>query len=316
MFSRIRVPVPFEMGRVNTYVAGQTVVDPGPDSEAAWETLVAGLDDVGLAPGDVEQVLVTHEHLDHFGLAGRLRDRGATVLASADAAGVIGDFAGHLADQQAFFEPFFERCGLGPETARTVVELPEAFVEYAPPVETDVELDTGDVVTVDGTALDVESLSGHTTGELLFAFDAGTERRAVVGDHVLGNITPNPFLQHPRPPGTDRPHVLPAFNHSLDRLKDEGYDAFLPGHGDRIDAPASRIAAIRADHETRTETVLGLLDEPRTPADVMDRLFEDLPATETFLGMSEAVGHLDVLEARGRVTREERDGEFVYERSD
>lgn len=316
MFDRIRVPVPFEMGRVNTFVAGKTVVDPGPDSEAAWETLVDGLDEHGLAPEDVEQVLITHSHLDHFGLAAKLRDRGARVFAHPDAARVIRDYRADLDRQQAFFEPFLNRCGVGPETARTVVQLPEAFLEYAPPVETDVELQAGDTVTVDGTTLMVDALSGHAPGELLFAFEAEGERRAIVGDHVLGHITPNPFLQQPPEGSEERPRVLPAFNRSLDRLKAEGYDTFLPGHGEYLDEPAARITEIREAHEQRTEDVYDLLDEPRTPLDVVDGLFEDLPATELFLGMSEAVGHLDVLEARGRVQMTERDDEFVYERAD
>ena len=47
----------------------------------------------------------------------------------------------------------------------------------------------------------------------------------------------------------------------------------------------------------------------------MEGLFGDLPATEIFSGMSEAVGHLDVLEARGRVSQREQGGLVVYERT-
>ncbi len=47
----------------------------------------------------------------------------------------------------------------------------------------------------------------------------------------------------------------------------------------------------------------------------MEGLFGDLPATEQFSGMSEAVGHLDVLEADGRVEKREQGGLLVYERA-
>jgi len=46
---------------------------------------------------------------------------------------------------------------------------------------------------------------------------------------------------------------------------------------------------------------------------VMAELFGDLPATEYFGAMSEAVGHLDVLEAENRVEKRESGGVFVYE---
>ena len=45
----------------------------------------------------------------------------------------------------------------------------------------------------------------------------------------------------------------------------------------------------------------------------MEELFGDLPATEQFSGMSEAVGHLDVLERRGKVEKRESGGVIVYE---
>jgi len=220
MFERIPVPTPFEVGRVNMYLAGRTVVDPGPDSEAAWEIATKALAKAGLAPADVERVVITHPHPDHFGLAGRFRERGAAVCASLGTAGVIEDFRGRL-EEQAFFGPFLERCGI---TSETVITLPDAFLAFAPGVETDVELADGD--------------------------------------------------------------------------------------------PAGRIEEIRAAHEERTDEVRALLDGPTTPAEVMRGLFGDLPATEIFSGMSEAVGHLDVLEARDRVTCEQRDPELVYEQAD
>lgn len=312
MFECISVPTPFEVGRVNTYLTGRTVVDPGPDSETAWETVADGLEEAGLAPADVEQVVITHPHPDHFGLAGRFRERGAAVCASPAAAGVIGDFRGRLGEEQAFFGPFLERCGITPETAQTAITLPDAFLKFAPDVETDVELADGDPLSVGDTTLHAEAVEGHAAGERIFPFEAEGERRAIVGDHVLGSITPNPVMQPPPEPGADRPRVLPAYNRSLDRLREESYDQFLPGHGSRIDDPAGRIREIRAAHEERTGEVRALIDEPTTPAEVMRGLFGDLPATEIFSGMSEAVGHLDVLEARGEAAREERDGELGY----
>jgi glyoxylase-like metal-dependent hydrolase (beta-lactamase superfamily II) len=80
VFDRVPVPTPFQIGPVNAYVAGRTVVDPGPDSEDAWDALRTALGERRLEPADVEQVLVTHPHPDHFGLANRLREDGATVV--------------------------------------------------------------------------------------------------------------------------------------------------------------------------------------------------------------------------------------------
>ena len=313
MFTRIAVPTPFQVGRVNAYLAGRTVVDPGPDSEEAWATLLDGLDAAGLAPEAIEQVVVTHPHPDHFGLARRLREMGARVLASPMAADIMAEFEERLHYEQEYFTDFFQRCGLSAETASTVTNLPEAFLPFAPDVETDRRLADGDQLTVVDTTLTAEDVAGHAAGELIFGFEVDSQRRALVGDNVLGHITPNPFLQPPPERGGERPRVLPAYNDSLEWLREQSYDRLLPGHGDDVTDPTQRIDEILSAHEERTETVRELVDGPMVPADVMNGLFEDLPLTEQFSGLSEAVGHLDVLEARGEVTQRASGDVVVYE---
>lgn len=313
MFHRTPIPTPFRVGPVNAYLAGRTIVDPGPRSEESWDGVVAALAEADLAPEDLERVIITHPHPDHFGLAARLREAGATVLASQTAAGIMVDFPGHFEYEREFFGDFFVRCGLPRSTADTVTELPQSFLNYAPSVETDRELQSGDTVAVEGTELTVEETMGHAASELLFSYRADGERRAIVGDHVLPKITPNPQLQAPPTHGGERPRPLPEYNDSLDRLAEEPYDRFLPGHREEIPDPTGRIEDIRQAHEARTDNVAALIDGPTTAFDVMEGLFPDLPATEVFQGMSEAIGHLDVLEQRGRATRRAVDDQIVYQ---
>ncbi|MFD1585512.1 MBL fold metallo-hydrolase [Halorientalis brevis] len=315
MFTRLSIPTPFQVGPVNAYLAGRTLVDPGPDSEEAWSRLLDALEEREIAPGDVERVLVTHPHPDHFGLAHRFSDRGATVVASPDAAAIVADFEGRFEYERTYFTDFFERCGMAGATAETVTDLPKAFLRYAPSVPIDREVTTDDSIVVQNTTLTVRETAGHAAGELLFRYATGDGQRAIVGDHVLADITPNPFLVPPPEPDADRPRVLPAYNRSLDRLRDQSFDRFLAGHRDPIDAPSDRIDEILAEHDERTENVAALVDGPTTPVDVMEGLFGDLPITEYFAGISEAVGHLDVLESRGEVVANDQGGVLVYERT-
>lgn len=314
MFDRVPVPTPFQVGPVNAYLAGRTVVDPGPDSEEAWETLQGALGERRLEPADVEVVLVTHPHPDHFGLANRLREAGATVVACEEAVPILEDFPGRLDYEREFFRDFFVRCGMADSTAETVTDLPQVFVNYAPSVEVDRGVSEGDTVRVDGHELAVRELVGHATGEILFGFDHEGERWGVVGDNVLAEISPNPFLQPPPEPGDERPRVLPAYNDSLAALGRADFDRFLPGHRGPVDRPAERIDAILDEHNERTDRVAEVVEEPTTPVEVMEALFGDLPVTEQYMGMSEAVGHLDVLEVADRVRVDEVDGDLTYER--
>lgn len=313
MFTRLSIPTPFQVGPVNAYLAGDTLVDPGPGSEEAWTALLDGLERHDLGPTDIEQVLITHPHPDHFGLAKRLRESGADIVASTESAAIVRSFTDRLAYEQEYFSDFFDRNGMSKTTARTVTDLPEAYLSAAPDVETDVELADGDAIDVDGIDLTAERVQGHAPGETIFTFEDGDSSKAIVGDHVLGDITPNPLLQPPTENGGDRPRVLPAFNRSLSDLLERDMDSLLPGHREVITDPAKRIAEILDAHEERTANVRALVDGPTTAFDVMCELFEDLPATEYFPGMSEAVGHLDVLEERDEVNRHEQGGVVVYE---
>ena len=313
MFRQLSVPTPFQVGPVNAYLAGRTLVDPGPDSDEAWSTLLEHLESQNLAPEDIEQVLVTHPHPDHFGLAKRFSDLGARIVASEEATTIVEAFESHLEFEQSYFLDFFERCGMARTTAQTVTNLPDAFLAYAPSVDVEESVTDHDSVVVNDTALDVSTVTGHAAGEVIFAFDTDGQRRALVGDNVLPDITPNPFLLPAAAPDEPRPRVLPAYNDSLDALQERPFDRFLPGHREVIENPADRISEIRQAHEDRTANVADIVDGPMTPVEVMEALFGDLPATEMFSGMSEAVGHLDVLEARGQVRCREDGGLLVYE---
>ncbi|WP_137285259.1 MBL fold metallo-hydrolase [Halorussus salinisoli] len=315
MFTRLSIPTPFQIGPVNAYLVGRTLVDPGPGSEEAWAALLDSLEARELGPTDIEQVLVTHPHPDHFGLASRLREAGARVVASPTTAEIIADFEARLDYEQSYFVPFFERHGMAGSTAETVTELPESFLGVAPGVETDRRLEDGETIEVAGTGVTAEAVQGHAPGETVFTYETDDgEKCALVGDHVLNGITPNPLLQPPIDEDGERPRVLPAFNRSLTDLRERDFDRFLPGHREEIETPSQRIGEILASHEDRTENVREIVaGGPTTAVEVMDELFSDLPATEYFSGMSEAVGHLDVLDERGEVDAREQGGVVVWE---
>ena len=53
---------------------GVAIVDAGWNTDEAWESLNSGLATAGGSIADVNAVLVTHNHPDHYGLAGRVRN--------------------------------------------------------------------------------------------------------------------------------------------------------------------------------------------------------------------------------------------------
>jgi len=311
---RLEIPTPFDVGRVNCYVfAGEelTLLDPGPDTEAAYEELSAGLKARGFAIGDVDRIVITHPHMDHFGIAGRIvEESGARSVAHRDATDRLVDPIGRFDLEQAFFRPFLRRMGVPERTAETAVKLPEAYSDYQTPLGVDRELTDGDSVDA-SVELKAIHTPGHAPGSVCFV--SATHDTVFTGDHVLGHISPNPLLT--LEPGTEdeRTRSLPTYLDSLDRIRgvaDTGY----PGHGDVISGLDERIEEIVEHHHSRKERIEDILTEQggATAYDVMEEMFPDLPATEIFPGMSEVIGHLDLLEDENRVEITEAEGVRQY----
>jgi len=141
---------------------------------------------------------------------------------------------------------------------------------------------------------------GHSPASLCF-YDA--ERRALfAGDHLIDGITPNPLLEMPQKPDTERPRSLVQYLDSLEKVAPLSLELVFSGHRNLITNPKRVIDTCFEHHRKRSEKVLQFVKEtPLTAYQLLGKLFPNLPATEQFLGMSEAVGHLEWLEAQRKV---------------
>lgn len=314
-FHRIRIPTPFEVGRVNCYALigeGVAVVDPGPATAAAYDAFSTGLHGIGFDIDDVEQVLITHPHMDHYGLANRIvEESGARALAHRNATKRLADPDAHFEREQLFFRSFLQSMGVPKQVAETAIALPEAYRECQEPLSVDHELTDGDCVDV-GVELTAVHTPGHAPGSVCFV--SASENFAFTGDHVLQQISPNPLLTVAPGSTDERTRSLPAYLDSLARIADTGAEVGYGGHGERISDLNGRVEEILDHHNHRKERIAGLVEEtgPLTAYDVMQTMFPDLPATEVFPGMSEILGHLDLLEDEGRVTLMDADGVRTY----
>jgi glyoxylase-like metal-dependent hydrolase (beta-lactamase superfamily II) len=312
---RIPIQTPFEIGRVNCYAftgEGLTLLDPGPADEEAYAELHDALAALGYDLGDIDRILITHPHIDHYGLANRIKtETGARVLAHADAAKRLADPRGHFEREQAFFGPFLASMGVPDRLVGTVVGLAEPYLDFQEPVTIDRKLTDGDTVDV-GTDLEAIATPGHAPGSISFvsrAWDA-----AFTGDHVLAEISPNPLLT--LVPGSDekRTRSLPTYLESLKKLRATGVRIGYGGHRGIIEALPERITETLNHHEDRKENIADLVaeDGSATAYAVMREMFPDLPATEMFPGMSEVIGHLDLLEDEARVNIQMTNGVKRY----
>jgi hypothetical protein len=64
-----------------------------------------------------------------------------------------------------------------------------------------------------------------------------------------------------------------------------------------------RINEIRSHHEDRLQAVWQALDEPRTVAEIADRLFPSAAGFHRLLALEEAGAHIEYLLSHGRIRR-------------
>ena len=131
-------------------------------------------------------------------------------------------------------------------------------------------------------------------------------------DHLLERVSPNPLLdlEGQREP-THR--ALVEYVRSAHRARQLPVQLVAPGHGEPFSGHVELIDRLLGFYEKRQARILELLaDGPITPAQLAPRLFPRARPTQLYLILSEVMGNLEVLEERGRVHREERNGCIVF----
>jgi glyoxylase-like metal-dependent hydrolase (beta-lactamase superfamily II) len=286
-------------GRNNAYVLADgdelALVDTGIATESVRRDLRDGLAERGYDLADVDDVVLTHFHPDHAGLAGAIQaESDATVYVhEADAPLVAREQAAVDAVERRRRDLLAE-WGV-PEDARAKLH---AFLESAdiegPPADPTPIAD-GDVLEVGGRTLRTVHAPGHAAG--LCCFELGADE-AFVGDAVLPVYTPNVGGADVR---VD--HPLEKYRATLRRLADRDYDRVWPGHRDPIERPAARTTEILDHHRDRAETIRGILRDcgPADAWTVSARLFGDLEGIHVLHGPGEAFAHLDHLRREGVV---------------
>lgn len=280
------------------------VVDPGPPGDGAFEHLGSELEAAGLAVADVADVLVTHWHADHAGLAPRLADAAdATLHLHERDAPLVADYAEERERRVARDAAALARWGVPDEHVDRLRDadgpspMPDAF-----PVA---ELDDGDRVG----PLRAVHAPGHTAGHVGFAVadDPGSARdgegRVLTGDAVLRTVTPNVG-------GGDTRQEAPlsAYRDALGDLSAAG-DRALPGHGTAF-ALHDRVAELREHHRERAalvhDSLAGLAGDGEggvTPWTVARDRFGDMDGYHVKFGAGEAFAHLQDLVAIDLVAR-------------
>jgi glyoxylase-like metal-dependent hydrolase (beta-lactamase superfamily II) len=287
--------------------AGVDGGDPGPDGTAA---VSAGLAAVGSSLERLERLVVTHAHIDHFGLAGEVVRRSG------------GELWMHRRtdlDLDKYAEPdeavdrrmlMLADHGLyGPE----LTESSEGLLDWLPVMPSVGRpsrlLEGGELFAAGGRTWEVVHTPGHSPGHVcLWNAD---ERLLCSGDHLLQVVSPPVTFER----GFE-PDPMGSYLESLDRVRDLGPDLVLPGHGTPFRDGARRAEAIAAGKRKRLTQVRELVESrPRTVAELTAELFGAAPLSgaQRHFVIAEILAYLAYHEARSVLRRIRRpDGVFLW----
>lgn len=316
---RIAVPTPFLVGRVNLYlVTGPqlTIFDTGPNSGTSLDTLERALAELGFRLDDIGKVILTHQHVDHIGLAGVIANRGsAEVFMPAMLQPYLKDWAASAELDDEMAAVTMTRHGLPKATGDAVKQVARAYRAFGDSVDATQTFNDGDLIKLGDMEFQTHWRPGHSPTDFIFVRSDGL---MIGGDHLLPEISSNPVLSRDLVTQSEesalvRYRSLPAYLESLKETREMKLGAILPGHGPVFSDHVSLIDDRLAMHEDRSQKMLdALADGPANALQIARAIWGDIAVAQPFLTFSEVLGHMDVLADEGKVTEVQADDSESY----
>ncbi len=317
---RLSIATPFRIGRVNIYLIEDeplTLIDAGPHSASNLKEVQAGLQALGHRIEEVQLLLITHQHLDHFGLAHAIAERSRCEVAA------IAPLAGYLSayDEEAERDDLFAadqmlRHGVPPETVASLRALAASFRSWGEGVEVTMPLSDGDVIALRDRRLKALFRPGHSPSDTIFL----DEDRAMLysGDHLIQKISSNAVITRPlgaeRWEAKQRPASLLTYIDSLIATRPLPVEIVLAGHGEVFQGHAALIDERMRLYRRRAAKIRRLIAGRALSAhQIALQMWGNVAVSQAYLTASEVLGHLDLLIEEGQALETEAGGVALFE---
>jgi glyoxylase-like metal-dependent hydrolase (beta-lactamase superfamily II) len=313
------IPLPDSPLRsVNAYVVaaldGIRLIDCGWNTPEAYEAVHDGLAPLG-GIGAVREILITHMHPDHYGLAERLAaESGARVLMHRLEAVFLG---ARYEDVRALVEQmsaWLQINGVPPAELEAMTAGSLEMLRRVGRSKPDVLLEGDERFAWGPYRFRVVWTPGHSAG--LVCLHDPEAQVLISSDHVLERISPHVGL-HAQSLG----NPLADYLESLALVRELPVRRVLPGHGNPFQDLPGRVDELLEHHEERLREIEGLLRSgERSAFDVAGRLswkgsqsgWDRLQPFQRRMAVTEVIAHLEYLHNAGRVAKRHREGIVFY----
>ena len=319
---QIKLPLPGgPPGHTNAYLIdgseGNLLIDTGWNTPEAFSALGEELKSNGFDFSDISQIVITHLHPDHYGLAGRIRELSGAKLALSEIEARLLDR--RYVNMSILVEEVSHLLRAHGTPQSELSQLSQASMpvrELVIPAKPDIKLKDGQKVSMNPFEFKALLTPGHSPGHICLY---EPERKFLfTGDHILPDITPNVGL-HPQ----SGANPLGDYINSLKSLTELEVSFVFPGHGSVFSGLGQRIDVLLRHHQQRMTDILNVIrDDPKTAYQIATEIpwvpdeggvnFQDLPPLDKRLAVLETLAHLQLLATEGKAKEVVRNRISLY----
>ena len=319
---QIKLPLPAgALDHSNAYLIegsnGNLLIDTGFDTPEAFAALRDGLRFSGFGFKDITQIVVTHIHPDHYGLADKLKQMSWATLAFSDVEAKFID--SRYAKTDALLKKvrsLFKSNGVPEEDLTELTEASMALRQFVGVVPPDITLKNGDKITVGSLEFKVVLTPGHSPGHICLY--EPKRKLFFSGDHILPDIFPHVGL-HPQ----SGENPLGDFFNSLEALANLEVNFIFPGHGSVFSGFKLRLGELYHYHEQRQLAIKRIIEnDMKTAYQIATEIpwmpggeaisFDKLPVFDKRLAVMETLAQLKLLVTEGKAEKVAKDNIDIY----
>lgn len=310
---QIKLVLP-EVGGLNLYfLEGDlpTLVDVGPILPGIRKQINSCLKQVGRQLGDVKRIIITHGHVDHYGLAEQIKEiSGAEIIMTEPEKQLVSDF--QSGNEKARLAQGLPDWGVPEKLGKGILNYFDLLTSLGSAGKEIQTVADGDSMEAGQWNWQVKYCTGHSPAGLCFY---NSEGMLFSGDHVLAHISPNPGLDLSK----ERPYQggLQEYIVSLQEMSHWPVKLCLPGHGPLVRNFRERLQELLQGIAARQVRLLDLVgQQPKSIFSLSEELLAVLGkksnVSQIGLAINEVKSHLDLLEKAKLVEMVDVEGVNCY----
>lgn len=312
MFLKVEIPINLPIKKTNCIIIFDeplTIIDPGCQSEKTLNMIQNSLESHNKDLKDIKRIIVTHGHIDHFGVAETLRQiSGAKVYIHEK--DMFKAQRPHSNNDRYIndYKKTLQAHGSPQKGLSGIDNFFDFIKDMYQPLKKAQHIPS--MLYFDNTRLEVIESPGHTSGSVVLYNPE--EQLMFSGDTLIDGISPNPIIEYQN--DGQRFASRKHYKETLKKLEKYSVEKIIGGHFNDIYDLKKLVKNYRIEWDAKKTKTMNYIQYQGSlnAYELMQLSYGELQEFQIFLGMSEVIGLLDYLEDQGKITATEKNGIITY----